>query len=292
MKRTAALDLSSSSRVLATHARRFFDQELPSQLRSEAFARFDRKRFTSAELAWGRAAWQQRTLDEYRSLVGLSQYLDELGVCGAAFDAVGTAVRVVRDEARHTELCRRMVHALGGDDAIPGAPVYVRSNPRRSVLERVLDTTLGSLCIGETLSVALLVASRDVTREPLSKAVLTVLAADESVHSQLGWTLLPLLWPAAPKKARDRLVKSVRESLDYAAQVSLEDGDDDRARNPFGDLKPSERRAVFFEAAERDVLRRFAALGIRVSASGRPWEWPRSRRAQSTWARSRTAAAG
>jgi hypothetical protein len=56
----------------------------------------------------------------------------------------------------------------------------------------------------------------------------------------------------------------VRASLDYAAEVSLEEGDDGRARNPFGDLKPKERRAVFEEAVERDVLGRFAALGIRI----------------------------
>ena len=282
------LDLTASSRVLDTHARRFYDKELPPPLQSQAFARFDRRRFSTAELAWGRSAWQQRTLDEYRSLVGLSQYLDELGVLGLAFDAVSTAVRVVRDEARHVELCRRMVHALGGDDAIPGTPAWVRSNPRRPLFERVLETTLGSLCIGETFSVALLVKSRDVAKEPLSKSVLTLLAADESVHSQLGWTLLPLLWREAKKPVRARLLRGVRSSLDYAAKVSLEEGDDARARNPFGDLKPKERRAVFHQSVERDVLGRFAALGIRLPTSeSRP-----STPGRSTWARRTTAAAG
>lgn len=253
------LDLSGASRVLTTHARRFFDLELPKELQSGAFERFDPKRYRRAERQWALAAWRHRALDEYRSLVGFSQYLDELGALGVAFDAVSTAVRVVRDEARHVELCRRMVRALGGDDRIPGTPTFVRSSPKAPLLERVLTTTLGSLCIGETLSVALIVATRDVTTEPLSHAVLTVLAADESVHSQLGWTLLPLLWPRASRTLKARLHRMVEPSLAYAAQVALEDGGGETARNPFGDLKPAERRAVFERSANRDVRLRFAA---------------------------------
>lgn len=257
-----ALDLRGSSAVFGTHAQRFFDRELPPELHLEAFRRFDRRAFSRAELRWGLAAWRQRALDEYRSLIGLAQYLDELGSLGVAFDAVATAVRVVRDEARHVELCRRMVRALGGSDRIPGTPTYVRSNARRPLLERVLTTTVGSLCVGETLSVALLAATRDVTAEPLCRAVLTTLTADESVHSQLGWSLLPLLWPRAPRALRRRLLESVEDSLAYAAKVALEDGGAaDSPRNPFGDLHPIERREVFRRSVERDVRRRFAKLG-------------------------------
>lgn len=277
------LDLRSASTVLNTHARRFYDRELPPELQSAAFTAFDRKRYAKPELTWALSAWRHRTLDEYRSLIGLSQYLDELGALGLAFDAVSTAVRVVRDEARHVELCRRMVRALGGTDRIPGQPTYVRSAVRKPLLERVLSTTLGSLCIGETLSVALLAATRDVTTDPLARAVLTTLTADEAVHSQLGWTLLPLLWPQTPRALRQKLVATVEPSLAYAEQVALEAGDDPAGRNPFGDLLPSERRAVFHHAAQRDVRERLQQL---TSGSRR------STRGRSTSARSTRAAAG
>jgi hypothetical protein len=253
------LDLSPASSVLGTHARRFYDRELPPQLQTQAFARFDKRRFSREQLTWALHAWRHRALDEYRSLVGLAQYLDELGALGTAFDAVSTAVRVVRDEARHVELCRRMVRALGGTDRIPGTPTWVRSNPKKPLLERVLSTTLGSLCIGETLSVALLAATRDVTKEPLAKATLTVLTADESVHSQLGWTLLPLLWPQAPKALRRQLAASVEPSLAYAQSVALEHGPEARPRNPFGDLLPSERAATFHAMAST-IRRRMTAI--------------------------------
>lgn len=47
-------------------------------------------------------------------------------------------------------------------------------------------------------------------------------------------------------------------------------GHDDtgEARNPFGHLKNAERRVVFEQALERDVLRRFRDLGL-LSRSAR-----------------------
>jgi hypothetical protein len=280
------LDLSSVNRTLRLHASRFHDESLPPALKVEAFARFDRRAFTPREVAIGRDAWQHRTLDEYRSMVGLAEFLDELGQLGLAFEGVTTAVRVVRDEARHVELCSRMVVALGGSLKIPGEPEWVRSDRRQPLLERVLSTIMGSLCVGETLSVALLAATRDVTMEPLTRAVLTQLTADESIHSQLGWTLLPVLWPHATGALKRRLLAAVEENLEYSAQVALAPGDlAPRPRHPFGDLLGGERRDVFNQSVERDIRRRLVDLGL--TSGSRP-----SRRGRSTSARRTKAAAG
>ena len=257
------LDLSSINPTLKLHAARFHDDSLPASLKTDAFARFDRKAFTRRELAVGRDAWQHRTLDEYRSMVGLAEFLDELGQLGLAFEGVTTAVRVVRDEARHVELCSRMVVALGGTRKIPGEPDWVRSDRDLPLLERVLSTVFGSLCVGETLSVALLAATRDVTQEPLTKAVLTQFTRDESIHSQLGWTLLPALWPAANRTLQRKLLRAVEQNLEYAEQVALDPNDlAPRPRNPFGDLLGSERKEVFFQSVERDIRRRLKVLGL------------------------------
>src|SRR5262249_34625565 len=128
--RRAMLDLRSASRVLGKFHDRFHDDALPSDLSLEAFAAFDRGAYDAASLEWGLGAWQARLLDEYRSQVAFTDLLLQLTELGFSFDVLGTAVRVVRDEARHVELCRRMVHALGGDDIIPGEPGYV--NPDKS----------------------------------------------------------------------------------------------------------------------------------------------------------------
>jgi hypothetical protein len=260
---SAQLDLGASSEVFATHQRRFFDAELPDSLSAKAFASFSGRRYSRAQLTWGRKAWELRALDEYRSYFGFSDFLSALNMMGASFDVLSTAVRTVRDEARHVELCRRLVRALGGTDRIPGTPNFVASDPGDPPLLRALRMVMGSLCVGETLSCALLIATRDVATDPLTHEVLTVLAADESVHSQVGWTLLPMLWAKASKRERATLKNEMASVIDYARQASHdENAADGGERSPFGELFAPEREKVFKRAIEHDVLRRFRARKI------------------------------
>jgi len=259
------LDLASTDRGLATVQRRFFDEALPPELSTKAFAAFDRCRYDDETLSWARESWQLRTLDEYRSQVGFTDFLGEVTQLGCTFDVLTAGVRVVRDEARHVEICRRLVVALGGTDQIPGEPRWVASDPKEPPLVRVVETIIGSLCIGECLSTALLVATQKVTKDPLAKAVVTALARDESFHGQLGWTLLPALWPLLSKPEQRRVKARLKEDLESAREVVFEGcgGDDSQEpRNPFGHLKNAERHVVFEGALERDVLRRFRALGL------------------------------
>lgn len=259
------LNLAPANRGLAAVQRRFFDEALPKELSSKAFAAFDRRRYDADTLAWGVESWQLRTLDEYRSQAGFTELLGELTQLGCAFDTLSAAVRVVRDEARHVELCRRLVKALGGGDEIPGEPRWVTSDSREPLAVRVVMSLTGSLCIGETLSTALLAATAKVTKDPLAKAVVTALTRDESFHGQLGWTLLPQLWPLLSKPEQRRVKRRIRDDLASARDAVFDGcGGDDAAdpRNPFGHLKNDERHAVYERALERDVLRRFRALGL------------------------------
>ncbi|MFO0594880.1 MAG: hypothetical protein U0228_06240 [Myxococcaceae bacterium] len=263
---TPVLDLRSVDEGLSTVQRRFFDEALPREVHLAAFERFDPSRYDDAELRWGRESWELRTLDEYRSQVGFTDFLLQLTELGGAFDTLTAAVRVVRDEARHVELCRRLVRALGGSDVIPGEPNWVRADVTESQRVRVVMMITGSLCIGETLSTALLAATRDVTTDALAKGVVTALTRDESFHSQLGWTLLAQLWPVLTAKERKRVEQRITSDLHSAHEAVFENCDDDSAepRNPFGHLKTAERQVVYERSLERDVLRRFAKLGIKA----------------------------
>lgn len=260
-----ALDLRSADEGLDLLQRRAFDAELPRRCRSAAFASVDLSGLSADERGQGQAAFAQRTLDEYRSQVGLTEFLQEVTELGCAFDILTAAVRVVRDEARHVELCRRMVVALGGSDVIPGTPTWVTSDRSRPVLERVLVSTFGSLCIGETFSMRLLVASRDAATFPLAKAVLTVLAKDESTHSALGWRLLPVLWPVAGKAMRKRVAALLPDLLLASHEAVFGEATHDEAGvegDPFGDVTLAERQRVWDRTLEKDLVRRFEALGI------------------------------
>jgi hypothetical protein len=257
------LDLSSAHDVCDTHHQRFLDAALPESLRREAFARFSPSVYSEAELTSGRRAWQARALDEYRSQVLLTQLLNELTELGAAFDVLGLGIRVVRDEARHVELCRRMVTALGGDNALPGEPGWVRADPQLPLLQRILWTTTGFLCVGETASTQLIVEVRDAASDPLSHAVLSCLAADESIHGQFGWTLLELLAPELTPADRDQVREWLPRFIEGLERTVAASGPKQKTYvSPFGGVT-SDRRLEVMRACLRDeILPRFAALDL------------------------------
>lgn len=273
------LDLRSSDAGLAVWQRRYFDHDLPPELSAQAIEREAKRRMPSAVRAAGLRVWRHRTLDEYRSQVAFTEFLSEATELGCSYDILTAAVRLVRDEARHVELCRRMVAAFGGDDVVPGAPSYIRSDKSLPLFERVLATTVASLCVGETFSVAFLVASRDQAQHALSRVALEQLAKDESIHSQLGWRLLPMLWPLAPKAAHRYLTRALGPLLEFSWEA-LFGGLDPKAkpgpRGAFGDLLPEERQQVWDRALEHDVVNRFEALGLparkaaRAALAGKP----------------------
>ncbi len=263
------LNLGFTQSALTTFHTRFQDEAMPEGLSSRDFAAFDKKAYDAEACARGAKAWQLRALDEYRSQVAFTELLMELTECGFAFDILGTAVRVVRDEARHVELCRRMVEALGGSMKIEQSPAYVRSDRRLPVRTRVVRTLVGSLCIGETISVSLLNAVRATTVDPLAKGVITCLLADESIHSRFGWSLLPMLLPSLTACERQDLVQVLPSFLASTAEVVKASAPAASShplatapRNPFGSLPASTRADVFRHALEHEVLRPFDALGI------------------------------
>jgi hypothetical protein len=254
------LDLRSAHRVTQRVHLRFQAEALPETLSEASFARFDPSAYPSDTLTWARAAWEARLCDEYRSQVALTVLLADLTTAGFSFDVLGAAIRVVRDEARHVELCRRMVNALGGSDQIEGEVAHVTAEGDTAV-ERVLDLTLGFLCIGETLSARLIAAVRSKATDPLAHAVLTEMLADESIHGQFGWTVLELITPVLSPAQRRAVRKRIPRLLAQMKTAVDESAGDGASTNPFGALSAKDRTRVFKSCVAKDIRPRLDRLG-------------------------------
>lgn len=258
------LDLRAGRRGLHAFHQRFLDDDLPDSLSLASFAAFDASRYEPREVERGRRSWMLRTLDEYRSLTAFTALLADLAQIDCGYDALGTGVRVVRDEDRHVELCRRMVVALGGGSAIEGQPAWVRAPRWSTARERVLRAIVGSLCIGETLSVRFLAAVRDATTDPLARELTTCLVADESIHGRFGWELLEAMVPTLSARER-RWVESLLPRYFAEAETSFRPPIPPGAAprpSPFGSLAPRARAELFDDVFRRDVVARFDALGL------------------------------
>jgi hypothetical protein len=253
-----ALDLTPASDKAAAYHERFVEETLPDELKLAAFEAFDPSAYDDEQLSRGRRAWQLRALDEYRSLAAFADLLALLARMGAASDLIGTCARLVRDEDRHVELCRRMVRALGGDDVMPGEPMFTTPTTG-SELARVLHHVAGSLGVGETYSMMVLAEMRDRTEDALARAVVEQIARDESLHSRFGWVALRALYPDLDEDARALLRQTVARAL-ASAQRMVEEGAG--RSHPFGsiDVDMRARAAARAEARVRDELAALASL--------------------------------
>jgi hypothetical protein len=230
--------------------------------------------FMDAEIEWkaldgaiepaarefGRRAFQARALDEQRSLLAFSELLAELAESGAPVDVIGAMSRVVRDEALHVDLCGQMVERLGGFDADAPAPSWVRSNKKWPLRKRVLGTVLGSMCVGESISVAIFKGCRDRASEPTARAVLTKMLADESFHARFGfWWLesMPLREEELPfaEMCLTSVFRSVRRDL-IPAQLGKP-----FEPSPFGSMSPDDRRAAVLDTMEK-IVASFEKVGL------------------------------
>lgn len=268
MRRDASprLDLRPINRALETFGRRSLDALLPEALQSERFVDWSPK-VGASTLAIGRGAWEQMTLNEYRSQVGFTDLLHAMTRLGLSRDSLQTMERLTRDEVVHVELCRRMVVGLGGSDVIPGEPDWVGLDTSLEPLDQVVEMVTTSLCIGELLSCALLGAAAKAATDPVAKAVLTRMTADESIHGQSGFHFLTSLLPAVTKRKRRWLEKRATEAGVQAFGICLAPYDD--VSHPFGALPYSKLEPIMRATWKRSIAPGFAKLGLSVREPGR-----------------------
>lgn len=213
----------------------------------------------------GRRSFILRALDEQRSLLAFSELLTELCEAGAPIDVIGSLTRVVRDEALHVDLCDRVVKALGGWDASAPEPKWVRSDKRLPLQRRILATVLGSLCIGETISVHMIRGVRAHTSDPVVRAVMTRLLADESFHSRFGWWWLGT-FPLSDEDrafARSYLAKLL-PGLARSLRVPTERVE--HRYSPFGSMAPAERAEALRAALHKTILPGLDQAGLEATA--------------------------
>ncbi|MES2642363.1 MAG: hypothetical protein V4850_22965 [Myxococcota bacterium] len=195
---------------------------------------FRRRRSGVDDLPWGtlrpvdhppvlvdraRLAWTDGAYVEYATAVQLSTIVEGLLRVRAPIDLVGMAGDFVADEMLHVELHARVVAELGGavpyrvsEAVLHPAPVF----PERPLLDLAWNM-VRTCCIGETLAVPVLAATRKVANHPLVEAVFARIVEDEGPHSQLGWLFLE--WAELTDDDRARLTVLARRELESIAHT-------------------------------------------------------------------------
>jgi hypothetical protein len=211
----------------------------------------------------GRRSFVLRALDEQRSLLAFTELLGELCEAGAPIDVIGSLSRVVRDEALHVDLCDRVVKALGGWDEKAPEPQWVKSDKRQPLGRRILATVIGSLCVGETISVHMIKGVREHASDPVVNAVLTKILADESFHSRFGWWWLESMPIGDADRAwAEHYLARLLPSLD--AQLFPKEARP-RPESAFGSMSSEERKDAYLSAIEKTIVPGFDRAGLGAS---------------------------
>jgi hypothetical protein len=160
-----------------------------------------------------RQIWTNGVFTEYASAAAFSELTTAMLQCGAPIDLIATCADIAVDELFHVELAGRLVMDLGG--AVPLefdlANIAPRTTPGVRPLMRAAEIAITTACVSEALSLPAIVYSCAHATEPLVRAVIERLLADEGPHSRLGYWFLE--WAELTDDERARLARIAVETI-------------------------------------------------------------------------------
>lgn len=193
-----------------------FQRQLDEQAPRQVTMTPDFTVLTDADISAGRHAWSARVVDEHRSVACFSELLMLLAQVQAPAAALVAVQRLIADELRHTQLCRRVARWFGQDGPIEmeAADLTIPGTDDPPA-GRALEMVVRELVVAEAESVLAFKAYRDATTDPAVTQVLQILLQDEARHAATGRHLATLLAKTLPAEE----TASVRARLKETALV-------------------------------------------------------------------------
>lgn len=227
--------------------------------------------------AAGATFWSQRAWSEFAAIPVLSQVLLAQVREAAPFGESAGVASVLRDEAIHTELSKRVADALGGyEDVVPD---YFAIEPTATA--SITDLSLGhwlvaGAAVGETVSRALIHARLRHAREPALRRVVLRTLKDENRHVAFSWAALRRVLPKASAAERRDFAAFAQPTvaaafrfqglrhLPAAARATERRLRQRVSEAGLGACPPDEEDAVVERALREQILPGLRRLGVRL----------------------------
>jgi len=215
--------------------------------------------------------WRRRLGAEYIAISTFSVLSIDLCAARAPADILSMVHRAAIDEIRHAEYCCRMAELYGGEPVTPEAKISNlpddRSAPR---VEQALSNALLVSAVAETYATVVLGAVRDRTSDPVARAVLNNIYADEVQHARIGWAYLahclgaPGAGPGVRAAAERMIPRAVQGCANVVEAPRATSGAIDAALIAHGMMSPEDERALFVKSVHEVLAPGFEALGLAV----------------------------
>lgn len=201
------------------------------------------------------AIWRGRASGEAKAAQRFASFASSLDAHGFS-NVSALAAKGVHDELRHAELCLRLAGTTAPAPAIEAA-CWSRSS--------LLWQAIAFCCITETLNTALIASGLERADDSEAANTLRSILRDEVTHSKLGWAVLS----SVPRDELKTLEFDLFEVLRRTVSVSMLEADEHGELVAYGELLPSERRAVVTSVVKDVVLEGLHSFGLDVSAGHR-----------------------
>ena len=138
-------------------------------------------------------SWLWRMEQEHLAVSVFSRLAIKLALLGCQPVVLEMVTRAAADEVRHASLCGAVARRWLGDDAVPeffvGAPLKTDWRAATAQQAVVLDV-IETCCVSETLTGVFFTHMLAMTTEPVARATVKSLLADELDHGRVGWAYL------------------------------------------------------------------------------------------------------
>lgn len=200
------------------------------------------------------AAWTAAAAAEHASIASFARFVLQLLAVGAPASLVEETQRAMADEIAHARACYALAGAYAGGRLGPGL-LDMSSSPGPTSLAEVAVATVQEGCIGETLAALAAEIGGAHAEDPVVRAVLGQIAADERRHAELAWRFVQWAVARCPDTA-SRVAAAFAAARQDAAPHVL--GDEPDQLPAHGLLSPA-AQLVLAGAALREVIAPTAA---------------------------------
>ena len=201
-----------------------------------------------------RDTWTAAALTEHASIASFSRAaLDLLGV-GAPAELMMAVQTACLDEIRHAQMCFTLASRYADEPVGPGPlPLGAVAAPNPT-LASIAAEKVRDGCVNETL--AALVASERLARaeDPYVRAVLAIIAEDESRHALLAWKIVRWALDVGGPDVRDAVARAFAQALRGAVETPQSESLADAMLVEHGVLSAAEVQAVVTRGLQQ-VLR-------------------------------------
>jgi len=223
--------------------------------------------------AWGTAA-----LFEHASVASFARFSLELLAAGAPSDLVALAQQAALDEIEHARLCFALASAYAGEPLSPGRfPVGSELRVGAGLADLAASTIVEG-CIGETVAAVLAAEQLARAEDPVVRAALARITADEARHAELAWRTVAWAQSTGDGEVRAAVARALEAALAGVADSSSAPVDaPERAlprppavasRLAAHGLLDDATRAQLVAGAMRDVVAPAARVLLQPRASG------------------------